>query len=288
MKKFILFFLCFWPVLATAQNAPIPTQEEISKDKNYLALKAELAPFDAKFEKLMAEFKKTTPAQQNDEQFMANFRERYAKLLDEHNQVISAFILKHSDSYVSLMALAQLAESGMEIKATERLYKNLSAELKKTELGNELGLQIASGVQTAIGSEAPDFTQNDPSGKPVSLSDFRGKYVLIDFWASWCGPCRNENPTVVRAYNQFKSKNFEILGVSLDNPNAKKAWTDAIKSDKLTWAQVSDLRGWKNKAAILYGVKSIPQNFLLDPNGIIIGKNLRGEALIQKLNEVLK
>lgn len=130
-----------------------------------------------------------------------------------------------------------------------------------------------------------DFTQNDINGKAVKLSDFKGKYVLLDFWASWCGPCRAENPNVLKAYNQYKDKNFTILGVSLDEKG--DAWQKAIKDDALPWMQVSDLKGWQNEASSKYGISGIPANFLINPEGIIIAKDLRGEDLETKLAEVL-
>jgi thiol-disulfide isomerase/thioredoxin len=129
---------------------------------------------------------------------------------------------------------------------------------------------------------------NDTLGNPVALSSFKGKYVLIDFWASWCGPCRKENPNVVKAYNTYKDKNFTILGVSLDNQTGKEKWMKAIHDDGLIWTHVSDLQYWNNAAAKEYGVQSIPQNFLVDPQGKIAGKNLRGEELEKKLAELLK
>lgn len=137
-----------------------------------------------------------------------------------------------------------------------------------------------------VGSMAPEFTMNDTEGKPFSLSQLKGKYVLIDFWASWCAPCRGENPNVVAAYNQYKDKNFTILGVSLDEN--KEKWLQAIKADKLSWKQVSDLQGWDNATVPMYGYDGIPYNVLIDPSGKIIATSLREAALQQKLAEVLK
>jgi peroxiredoxin len=144
----------------------------------------------------------------------------------------------------------------------------------------------ASG--SLLNKPAPDFTRPDVNGKPTSLSSFKGKYVLVDFWASWCPPCRAENPNVVKAYNQFKDKNFTVLGVSLDRPGQKDAWMRAVKDDNLTWTQVSDLKFWDSQVVNLYGFEGIPYNVLVNPDGVVIGESLRGDELEKKLSEVLR
>ncbi|UYQ95978.1 TlpA family protein disulfide reductase [Chitinophaga horti] len=138
----------------------------------------------------------------------------------------------------------------------------------------------------AVGTAAPEFSQTSTNGKPLALSGLRGKYVLIDFWASWCGPCRKVNPDLVKLYEQFKGNSFEILGVSLDSDDAK--WKEAIQKDGLTWQHTSDLKGWKNDVAALYGIKAVPQNFLVDPSGKVIAKNLRIAQLEEELRKLLK
>jgi peroxiredoxin len=198
---------------------------------------------------------------------------------------MKSFVKDHPESVVSALALQNMME-GMDDSTLNQLYSGLDTAIQHSTFGEQIGTRLAMEKKTSIGQQAPDFTMNDTTGTPVSLSSFRGKYVLVDFWASWCGPCREENPNVVKAYNEYKGKDFTILGVSLDK--TKDAWEKAIKDDHLTWNHVSDLQYWDNAAAKLYGVQAIPANFLIDPSGKIIAKNLRGDKLDKELAQVLK
>lgn len=210
---------------------------------------------------------------------------QYNTLTKKINEEVGKFVAAKPASYVSPFVMFVTAQLYDDPMLMEQRYLSLAQPVRESQIGKSLAEFIKYNKVGAIGTEAIDFTQNDLNGTPVSLSSFKGKYVLVDFWASWCKPCRQENPNVVKAYDKFKDKNFTILGVSLDQN--KDAWSKAIEKDGLKWTNVSDLQSWNNAVAQLYRVQSIPQNYLIDPNGKIIAKNLRAHELEAKLCEVL-
>ncbi|PSL47951.1 peroxiredoxin [Chitinophaga niastensis] len=203
----------------------------------------------------------------------------------QRHERTKAYILAHPESAISVSMIADMAVIG-EYAPLDSLYRQLTPAAQQTATGQRLANRLAILKKSAIGQPMIDFTQADVNGKPVRLSDYKGKYVLLDFWASWCGPCRAENPNVLKAYNTFKDKNFTVVGVSLDEKADK--WKEAITQDGMPWMQVSDLKGFRNEVAQQYGIQAIPCSFLMDPQGIIIAKELRGTALHTKLAEILK
>lgn len=207
-------------------------------------------------------------------------------MLAKAMNLIHDFVTTHKDSYITPLAVIRYNQIADDVVKTEELYNILDPQLKVTAMGQYIAQQIAEGKINGTGTLLPDFSQADTSGVPVKLSSLRGNYVLVDFWASWCGPCRQENPNLVAAFNKYKSKKFTVLGVSLDK--AKEAWIDAIHMDGLAWTHISDLQGWQNSVAQQFQIFNIPQNFLIDPDGKVIGKNLRGPALERKLARILK
>ena len=248
------------------------------------ALRALQQPYKRVADSIMAVYRSKTPAEQKDSVFLASLRPRMRWSQKNYDSVNRVFVASHLNSYIGLTTFQQveLAYNFNPDTAAAKFAK-FPASLRESALGKKMAATIETGKKANTGVLAMDFSETDTTGKLVKLSDYRGKYVLVDFWASWCKPCRAENPNLLKAYNKFQSKNFTILGVSLDDEKGRRAWLGAVKQDGLPWTQVSELKGFQAKSATLYGVSAIPTNFLIDPNGKIIGKNLRGEELDKKL-----
>lgn len=223
-----------------------------------------------------------------------------ARLATETKNVLTESIAKSGNPALTMFELGYYQTTAnnpgyklepFTIEEVTKLVNDVAAKFPMHQgllaIKNSLAAQM-SKAQGKIGQMAPELISQDANGKEVKLSSFKGKYVLVDFWASWCGPCRQENPNVVAAYNKYKNKNFTILGVALERPGQKDNWLEAIKKDNLAWTQVSDFLFWQSPVVPLYGFEGIPYNVLINPEGKIIGESLRGYQLEEKLQEVLQ
>lgn len=207
------------------------------------------------------------------------------EILGDKRKVVAEFVKDNPGSLRGAMAIAENFNYYAEADEVEPIYNLLDEKIKNSSKGKEIRKMIDVYASVAVGNKAPEINQFTPDSSRLSLSSLKGKFVLIDFWASWCGPCRRENPNIVKAFKQFSEKGFTVFGVSYDTK--KENWIKAIQDDTLSWAQVSTLNGWENETSSLYGIKAIPSNVLIDKDGIIIAKNIFGKKLIARLQELL-
>jgi peroxiredoxin len=252
---------------------------------DYLEYRNLLGSFVQAQQRMQTDFNEAV--QKGDVSTQEAIRNEYQNLNAQYMAGLKNFIKSHPKSPVSgYIVYADLNNPNIPLTEVEEALSYIDKSIANTKFIKLATKRVNEARGSTVGYKANNFSQATPEGKKVSLSDFKGKYVLLDFWASWCRPCRMENPNVVAAYNRYKDKGFTVLGVSLDTN--KDPWLAAIQQDKLTWTHVSDLKGWGNEVGKLYGVTGIPQNYLIDREGKIVAKDLRGEALDQKLAEILK
>ena len=249
-----------------------------------LVLNNRLSEINDKFEELYAVF---DAAEEGNQKLRDSLDAAYLAMEEDKNVIVLKFISDYPASFVSAYEVNNMFIYNPKVQKFDSVFHLLDTAVRMSTIGNILSKRLEIVKKTDINQIAPDFTLNGVDGKSVALSSMRGNYLLIDFWASWCGPCRAENPNLVKTYKAFNQKGFEIVGVSLDDEKDKDKWLAAIKKDKLTWLQLSDLKGWQSEAGKLYGINAIPMNFLLDQEGKIIAKGLRGTDLDKKLDELL-
>lgn len=248
------------------------------------AYKSLIAESIEKMRQINIRYMQADPELQNNEDYIRKTEKEFAVVENELFRIQRKYITENPNSFFSLLALFEFLNVTEDMSELETMFSGLSVALQNSERGKAFKNQLKTRRLASIGDVAPEVVLPDMEGKTVSLSSFKGKYVFLDFWASWCGPCRQENPFLVSTYRKYRSQHFEIVGVSLDKN--RQDWLKAVKDDQLSWVQLSDLKAWGTAAATDYGIIGVPQNYLISPEGVIIAKNLRGEELEKMLAEL--
>ncbi len=278
------------PITATIYKDSLRSSEIKGGDSNQLFNEyvSEIKKVRSEMQKMVAEYQKNNPNIRQNPEIMQEIQEKQKELQEKNTDKFKEMVSAHPNSLVSVLILSDMINAkSLSTKEVQELYDGLSNEVKKTSIAKNVDESLTKAGATAVGSKAPNFSAPTPEGNKLSLKEAMGKVTIIDFWASWCKPCRIENPNVVKLYNKYHDKGLNILGVSLDKNGQKDKWLKAIEDDGLTWQHVSNLQYWRGPVAQMYNISSIPATFILDESGTIVAKDLRGDALEAKIAEML-
>jgi len=289
--SFLVLFVENGDDLVVDINMEDPTLSKVIGSTNNDLFREYLDSYLALFEEPLEELMDFMQSNEQTPELREEANAKYSQIQENFVAYIKDFLHKNPRTILTAIVLADAMEQGMSFDDVESIYNNLNDDVKASETGKMIAKAIEREKYKSleIGDMFRDLKMPTPSGKDMSISEYagKGKYVLLDFWASWCGPCRQENPNLVKLYSEYKDKGFEIIGISLDKPGEKDNWIKGIEEDGLTWPQMSDLNYGNSEAALKYKIQGIPYSVLLDKEGKVIATSLRGDDLAEKLKELM-